>query len=66
MFNPKCHTTYYVNFIHKNTTCMPFLWIGGSYKPVKLDKCDGYSDNFDYLTIYFNMIKVNLVRLFMN
>ena len=29
-----------------------FAWIGGSYKPVKLDQCDGYSDNFDYLTIY--------------
>ena len=28
-----------------------FAWIGGSYKPVKLDQCDGYSDNFDYLTI---------------
>ena len=29
-----------------------FAWIGGSYKQVKLDQCGGYSDNFDYLTIY--------------
>ena len=32
-----------------------FAWIGGSYKPVKLDQCDGYSDNFDYLTIYLSL-----------
>ena len=33
-----------------------FAWIGGSYKPVKLDQCDGYSDNFDYLTIWLHWI----------
>ena len=36
-----------------------FAWTGGSYKPVKLDQCAGYSDTYDYVTIYFVMWEHN-------